>query len=71
MLDGGVEVPDVRFSLTVQHMSMVLDRVDPLAASDSLGIDLYHQLLEFIADDVACIELCPFCNIIVRSDHDA
>ena len=50
--DGGVELPDVRFSLTVQHMSMLLDRVDPLAASDSFGIDLYHQTLEFIADVV-------------------
>ena len=49
---GGVEVPDIRFTLTVQHMSMLLDQVDPLAASDSFGIDLYRQTLEFVADVV-------------------
>ena len=32
--DGGVEVPDVCFTFTVQHMSTLLDRVDPLAASE-------------------------------------
>ena len=50
--DSGVEVPDVRFSLTVEHMGMLLDRVDPLAPSDSFGINLYHQTLQFIADIV-------------------
>ena len=49
---GGVEVPDIRFTVTVQHMSMLLDQVDPLAASDSFGIDLYRQTLEFVADVV-------------------
>ena len=47
---GVVKVPDIRFTLTVQHMSMLLDQVDPLAASDSFGIDLYCQTLEFVAD---------------------
>ena len=30
--DVGVEVPDVRFMLTVQHMSMLLYQVDTLAS---------------------------------------
>ena len=50
--DGGVEVPDIRFTLTIQHMSMLLDQVDPLAAIDNFGIDLYCQTLEIIADVV-------------------
>ena len=50
--DSGVEVPDVRFSLTVEHMGMLLDRIDPLAPSDSFVINLYRQTLQFIADIV-------------------
>ena len=47
--EGGVEIPDM-FALTVEHMAMLMDRVDPLADSDSFGMDLYHQTLEFVFD---------------------
>ena len=50
--DNGVEVPDVRFSLTIEHMGMLLDRIDPLALSDNFGVNLYHLTLQFIADIV-------------------
>ena len=51
--EGGVEIPDVKFALTVEHMGMLMDRIDPLDASDSFGIDLYQQVLEFVYDVVA------------------
>ena len=42
--------PDIVFALTVEHMAILMDRVDPLADSDSFGMDLYHQSLEFVLD---------------------
>ena len=35
------------FALTNEYIAMLMDRVDPLADSDSFGMDLYHQTLEF------------------------
>ena len=34
-------------------MGLLMDRVDPLATSDSFGIDLYEQTLEIIDNIVA------------------
>ena len=51
--DSGVEGPDVRFSLTVEHMGMLLVGIDPVAPSNSFGINLYRQTLQFIADIVS------------------
>ena len=51
--NSGISVPDVAFSLAVEHMGLLMDRVDPLATSDSFGIDLYEQTLEIIDNIVA------------------
>ena len=32
--EGGVEIPDIVFALTIEHMAMLMDRVDPLADSE-------------------------------------
>ena len=40
----------ILFALTFEHMAMMMDRVDPLADSDSFGMDLYHQTFKFVLD---------------------
>ena len=51
--EGGVEIPDIVFALALEHMTMLMDRIDPLAASDSFGINLYQQTLEFVYNTVS------------------
>jgi hypothetical protein len=46
--DEGVPVPSVNISLTESQLENLRNTVDPLAESDSYGIDLYRQTLTFI-----------------------
>ena len=47
--EGGVEVPEVQFTLSSENFLQLQRAVDPLTHSDEFGMDLYELVLRFIS----------------------
>ena len=46
--EGAVSVPQLNFELHSTDLQRLRDTVDPLSPSNSYGIDLYEQTVDFI-----------------------
>ena len=46
---GGVEVPQVNFSLEDEHFLQLQDQLNPLQSSDNFGIELYEDTVSFVS----------------------
>ena len=50
--DEGAPVPESDFTLQEDHLDELRSIVDPLAQSDSYGVDLYQNTLDFVYDKI-------------------
>ena len=46
--DNSIVVPDIPSFLTTQQLDMLHEEVNPLAESESFGLDLYLKAKEFV-----------------------
>ncbi len=47
--EGNIVVPEVGVTLTSQNFNRLKQAVDPLAASDEFGIDIFEEVLQFMS----------------------